>query len=494
MRMRRLVVIFALGVAPALMAAPPAVDASKEKGAPVVRVNVTNQPFDFFHPWTKRAPVSRRALGVVLPSKRILVTAEMVANITYLELEKAESGEKVAADIEVVDYESNLALLKPADEKFLDGTRTITTTDAQTGDRIAVWQLEGTGALLITSALITTVDVARYPIDDSTLLTYHLTASLQYRDGSFTVPLVKENKLAGLLMRYDPRTQNVDAIPAAVIDHFLKEAAKPAYKGFPRAGLQFSPLRDPQLRRYANLPADATGGVYVTQLQKGGPAELAGIKVGDTLLAVGGKPIDQDGNYSDKRYGKLSMIHLVSMSFHGEVVKFKISRAGEEQTLDVTLTHRPVEDFVIEPYTIDRAPAYYVLGGLVLQELSRQYLREWGDWPKKAPERFVYYERYQNELFANDPRKKVVILSHVLPSPSTVGYEDLNYRVVTKINDVALKSLADVAGAVAAPINGFHKIELEENPTLIFLDAAQARAEEPALLKNYGLPAISASE
>ena len=32
----------------------------------LVRVNSTNQAFDFFRPWTKEAPYLRRGLGVVL--------------------------------------------------------------------------------------------------------------------------------------------------------------------------------------------------------------------------------------------------------------------------------------------------------------------------------------------------------------------------------------------------------------------------------------------
>src|SRR5207244_4209618 len=95
------------------------VDVTKEKHVQVVRVNATDQPYDFFHPWSKKTPYTMHALGPVIANKRVLVTAELVANSNYVELEKAESGEKTAATVEVVDYEANLALLKPADEKFL---------------------------------------------------------------------------------------------------------------------------------------------------------------------------------------------------------------------------------------------------------------------------------------------------------------------------------------------------------------------------------------
>lgn len=102
------------------VAAAPAVPVKEPdaKRLSVVRVNVTNQPWDFLHPWNKRAPFTRRALGAVLPGGRVLVTAELVANANYLELERAESGEKAAATVELVDYEANLALIKPQDENF----------------------------------------------------------------------------------------------------------------------------------------------------------------------------------------------------------------------------------------------------------------------------------------------------------------------------------------------------------------------------------------
>jgi len=472
------------------------VSVTPEKGAPalsVVRVNATTQPWDFFKPWSKKAPFTRRALGAVLAGNRVLVTAELVANANFVELEKAESGEKVAASVAAVDYEANLALIEPSSAKFLDGIRPLELTDAPVGSHLSIWQLEGTGALLATSALVTTVEGARYPLDDTSLLVCRVTASLQYREGSFTVPMARDGKLAGILMRYDPRTQGGEAIPTPVIAHFLKDAAGKSYGGFPRAGMECATLRDPQLRHYAGLNGNSSG-VYVTAVRKDSPAAAAGLKPGDVLTALNGQKIDRDGNYPDPRYGKLFFNHLIStVGYVGDRVKLSILRAGKPLDLELTLAHRPVEDYVIEPYTIDRAPRYFVLGGLVFQELSRQYLKEWGDWQKKAPERFVYYDRYQTELF-QDSRKKIIILSHVLPSGNTLGYEDLNYLVVTKINNVPLNSFADIAAAVEKPVGGFHKIEFEDAPKMIYLDAAKVAEGNPALMKNYGLPSLKRME
>jgi hypothetical protein len=43
-------------------------------------------------------------------------------------------------------------------------------------------------------------------------------------------------------------------------------------------------------------------------------------------------------------------------------------------------------------------------------------------------------------------------------------------------------------------VNGFHKIEFEENPNVIYLDAQQVSAHEEDMLKTYGLPAVSRTE
>jgi len=469
-----------------------AAGAAKSSGQPsVVRVSVTSQAYDFRRPWTKKAPYSMRALGAVLPNKRVLVTAEFVANRTYLELEKPESGDKTAARVECVDYQANLALLKASDEKFLAEFKPLELTSASGGDHLTVLQLEPNGAPVTTEGVMTTVAVTRMPNDDLALLTYRVTVALQFYDASITMPVLKNRKLVGMMVRYDRRTQNADVIPAPVIEHFLKAAAKPPYRGFPRAGFSASATRDPQLRRYARLNPEPPAGVYITDVVKNSPADEAGLKVGDVLAAIDNHIVDQDGNYSDPTYGRIPFSHLLSTRhYDGDTVKFKILRLGQLDTLNVTLRQRSAEASVIAPYSFDTPPRYHVLGGLVFLELSRQYLREWGDdWVHKAPRRFVYYDRYQTELFPGQDRK-IVILSEVLASPCTIGYEELQGQIVTRINGMAIQSLAGLAAAVQKPLAGFHKIEFQDEPREIHLDAKDVVAKEAWLMKSYGLPAL----
>ncbi len=457
----------------------------------LVRVNVTGQAFDYFRPWQKRAPFTKRALGAVLPHGRVLVTADLVANQNYVELERAETGEKTAANVVVVDYEANLALLEPTNKKFLDGLEALDlAVDTIVGDRLSAWQLETTGALVVTEGLVTTIGMTQYPADVSQFLTYRLSIPMQYRENSYTVPLVKKDKLAALLLRYDPRTQVLDAIPAPIIAHFLKDADTQNYRGFPSAGVGFFPMRDPDLQKFAGQTGKPAG-VYVTSVEPNMPAAKAGLKVGDVIVSIGKDELDQTGNYVDPLYGKIEFTNLITEhAFVGDTLQFHVQREGKPLDLNVTLEHRAAQDYVVPPYNRDRPPSYYVLGGLIFQELSRQYLREWGgSWQKDAPQRLVYLDRYQSELFP-ETKRHIVVLSQVLPANSTIGYDDLSYLVVDKVNGKNINSLGDLAEAVKHPVDGFIKVEIQEDPKQLELDAAQVAAEAPALKQNYGLPAL----
>jgi hypothetical protein len=290
-----------------------------------------------------------------------------------------------------------------------------------------------------------------------------------------------------MVVRYDNASNSAEVVPTPVIRHFLKDAERKPYPGFPRAGMSFSHTRDPQFRKYIELTA--TGGVYVTQVLKDSPADRAGIKTGDVIVKVDGQTIDQDGNYVDPVYGKLALINLISAKHYvGDIAKLTVVREGKQQDLDLALTHRDVQSYVSEPYVIDRAPKFYILGGLVLQELSRQYLKEFGnEWQKRAPQELVYLDRYQQDLYP-DGGGKIVILSRVLPVSSTIGYEELHHLRVTKINGLAIKSLEDVPTALARAENGLHKIEFDGDPGMIFLDAESLKRDEQALVETYRLP------
>ncbi|MFQ3671192.1 MAG: PDZ domain-containing protein, partial [Verrucomicrobiia bacterium] len=370
----------------------------------VVRVNVTSQVYDFSRPWLKRAPFSRSALGVVLEEGQVLVTAELVANHNVIELEMAETGQKASAQLVAIDYQSNLAVVESKDREFVSGLVPVrVTTTGKPGDRIQIWQLESNGLLVTTDGTITTVTLDRYPDEMSYLMTYRVAASLQYRDSSFVVPVMLNGALAGLLTRYDAKTQSGQAVPGPIIEAFLARKASLPEPIFPHVAFSHAMMRDPELRAHVGLP-EGRAGVFVTKVLGGSWAEEAGLRHGDVLMSIDGLEIDQDGSYTDPVHGKLDLEHLVSGGAEvGQKRKLTVWRDGQELTLEATLRGMRAADFVSPPFVADQAPDYEVVGGLVFQELSRQFLKQWGqNWRTAAPQKLVYLDEFQGEVFGGE--------------------------------------------------------------------------------------------
>ena len=78
-------------------------------------------------------------------------------------------------------------------------------------------------------------------------------------------------------------------------------------------------------------PENGGSGAQVGSVVRGGPADLAGIQVGDVLKSVGGERVVDATQLST----------LISNKKPGDHVTIVVSRGGSTQTLDVTLGTRP---------------------------------------------------------------------------------------------------------------------------------------------------------
>ena len=107
----------------------------------------------------------------------------------------------------------------------------------------------------------------------------------------------------------------------------------------------------------------------------------------------------------------------------------------------------------------------------------------------QRPVHLLYY--YLNQDRINKAgRSKIVILSRVLPTSYTLGYEKLSDLAVTRINNKKIGRLEDVPLALKTPVNGFHKIEFEQHPRVIYLDPAETPQINAQIQKRYRLPAL----
>jgi putative serine protease PepD len=82
----------------------------------------------------------------------------------------------------------------------------------------------------------------------------------------------------------------------------------------------------------AEEPAE-DGGVPLTEVVPGGPADDAGLRAGDVIVAIGGDEVASQGEVRS----------AVDSREPGATVEVRVRRAGEQRTVEVELGERPDE-------------------------------------------------------------------------------------------------------------------------------------------------------
>ncbi|MGC6426220.1 MAG: PDZ domain-containing protein [Akkermansiaceae bacterium] len=460
-------------------------------GQSVVRVNSTVQTFSASQPWEKTPPRKRRGLGAVLENQTVLTTAKMAADAIYLELQSADSSRNIPAQVIAIDYEANLALLGPANEAgFLSSlTPTMIAEPLKQGDELNIVQLQDKGTTQTTKGVIRSLELLSTFVSGRYFLSYEVKATIQTESNSYTLPAFKENKLAGILTSYDSKEQNCDIISVDIIRSFLEDARDGAYLGFPSLGVGYSSTEDPNFRAWLKLPEDQ-GGLYLSRIIPGGSAAASNFKKGDVLLSIAGFAIDRKGYYQHPNYGPLFWTHLVRGAHQvGETIPVRILREGNE--IELPLTLKRSTERLIPTHLHDQAPPYLIKGGLVFQELSLPYLKAFGkEWSSRAPLNLldVYYDP---ENHAKEGRRRVLILTRVIPTDATIGYERVASQIVTSVNGNPVAGLPELAKALAqTPASGLHEINTDGSPYRIYLDQTLADRVDQQF-KASGLPSLS---
>jgi len=461
-----------------------------DPGKSLVRVNSTIQNYNPAQPWEKNPPQTRRGLGALLPGNRILTTAAMVADSIYIELQSADSTLTVPARVTAIDYDANLALLAPdADPGFLASLQPAgLSSPVKVGDSLSFFQLEDNGESLETQGTIRSMELLNTFVSSRYFLGYVAKASMQTSGNSFTLPAFHEGKLAGVLTSYDVKDQLCDVISIDIVSAFLEDSKDGSYEGFPSLGIGTTTTEDPHFRAWLKLPEDG-GGLYVTRVLPGGSAEKAGLKKGDVIVKVSNFEIDRRGYFQHPDYGVLYWPHLIrGAAKMGDNMKIDLLRDGEMKTIEANLKAAP--EPLIPTHLYDQAPPFIIKGGLVFQELSRAYLEAFGkDWTKRAPLNLL--DVLSNPEDYEEGRRRVVILTRVVATEATIGYDRLNSQIVMSVNGQPIAGLPELAAVLeATPENGIHTIVTDEEPYKIFLDEAISDTVDADFLKR-GLPTLS---
>jgi S1-C subfamily serine protease len=145
-------------------------------------------------------------------------------------------------------------------------------------------------------------------------------------------PLVSaDGKVLGLNTNGFGRGRAV-TIPVATINRVVDELLEKGFIARPYLGIAMQPVALPEALR-GKLKSPAASGLMVLHVEPGGPAEKAGIVLGDVIVELQGKPALDPEHIQD---------FLASVKVNDKVVTTVI-RGGAPLELSITLGERPTK-------------------------------------------------------------------------------------------------------------------------------------------------------
>ena len=118
-------------------------------------------------------------------------------------------------------------------------------------------------------------------------------------------------------------------VPVATVNRVVEELLEKGHIARPYLGIAMQPVKVPENMR-SKLPAQTRVGLLVTHVENGGPAEKAGVLLGDVLFEVGGKIVEHIDAIQDS----------LATAKIGEVLQIRVIRAGEIKPASISLGER----------------------------------------------------------------------------------------------------------------------------------------------------------
>ncbi|MDD4871647.1 MAG: hypothetical protein PHR77_13905 [Kiritimatiellae bacterium] len=453
----------------------------------VVQVQVTSQEYDTFLPWQKKNPSPKIGYGVAVSSSEVITTENLIRNNTLIELRKASSGEKIPATVVMSDEQANLAILKIADNSNENSLLPVQFADSLSRtDDVSILQFDETAQIQRGKAQIVQVSIRSLPSAPYPTLAFTILTDVNINgEGS---PVLRDGKLAGLIISYDRGSRTGNMLPYVTLKHFLSDVRQSPYKGFASAGFLWAPLIDPAKRKYHKVN-HANKGILVLDCLLGSGASMS-LLPNDVILKWDNYSIDNLGFYEDPDFGRLAFPYLImGRRSPGDTVPLKIVRNGEEKNITVKLTRRSDIDALVGENVTREREEYIVEGGFIIRELSGAYLQAYGqDWQKNVDPRLVNI--YLTKKF--HPEKegdKVVILAGVLPNPINIGYQHFRDDIITKVNGKHIRNLADVF-RILKDDGSIKRLSLQSMDIDLVLDQSMLSESNDNLAQLYRIPRL----
>ncbi len=161
-------------------------------------------------------------------------------------------------------------------------------------------------------------------------LEQHIRLALELYPGFSGGPLVNaQGNVVGINTRGLSRGRPV-AIPLATVNRIVDELVEKGHIPKPYLGLAMQPVAVPESLR-GKTASGAGSALLVVHVEPSGPADKAGVLLGDLVFDLQGKPVEDTGDIQ----------HLLGSAKVGDTVQVAVLRGGSPMKMSIALADRP---------------------------------------------------------------------------------------------------------------------------------------------------------
>ncbi len=230
---------------------PPASADNEGLKKTVVKIfTVTNRP-NYYQPWVLGYQYNASGSGCILPGHRILTNAHVVSDQVFIQVMKAGDTKKYTAQVEYVDHDREVAILKVKDSDFFTDTLPVEFGELPyQRDKVAVYGFPvGGDELSITEGVVSRIEVQKYVHSMKSFLTIQTDAAIN--PGNSGGPAFKGGKMIGLAFQAfgggEAQNTVVYIVPIVIIQRSLKDIRKTVSDGAPSLGFYWQKMESPDL-------------------------------------------------------------------------------------------------------------------------------------------------------------------------------------------------------------------------------------------------------
>jgi hypothetical protein len=331
----------------------------------------------------------------------------------------------------------------------------------------------------ITTGIVSRIDFNLYAHSsiDSHLA---IQISAQINPGNSGGPVMQNAKVVGVAFQGysgDVAQGVAYMIPTPVIQRFLKDISDGHYDRYVDLGMTYSKLQNPAQRKFLGLKADDRG-VLVNMVVTAGPCAKK-VQSGDVLLAIDDHAIASDGSV-ELEGDRVEMPEVVERKFKGEKVKLDLLR--DKQPVSATVDLDTVWPYLIQSHTYDVRPRYVLYGGLLFQPLNEELVEAYQPTDLRLRHYFEYFVIEQ--IYLEHP--EVIVLTNILPDPINSYLSPYRASIVDEINGKKIRTLKELAAALAEPSDRFVIKMIGDGPPLV-LDPKQVDAARERIKTRYNV-------